>query len=71
MLDMVSRVVEVLDKELSITTREKEKSRKFRKELRPHLPMLCDGYNWVIRKQDGDYYKTKTLTKKPKKTKRR
>ena len=71
MLDMVSPIIEELDKEPSITTREREKSRKLRKELRPHLSMKWDGYKWVLRKQDSDYYKKKTLMKKLKKTKRR
>ena len=60
MTNMVSRVVEVIDGQIGISSREKERDRKEKKEMSPHTSMKWDGRKWKPRKKDTHYYKEKT-----------
>ena len=59
-MNMVSRVVEVIDGQIGISSREKERDRKDKKDMSPNTPMKWDGRKWKPRKKDTHYYKEKT-----------
>ena len=47
-MNIVSRVVEVIDGQVGISSREKERDRKDKKDMSPNTPMVWDGRKLIL-----------------------